>query len=173
MLLFVIASSSPPEWIIKNVMRWQPIVETYTDEYPYVTQELVLGVIAKESRGIPYVQDTALAYDDGWGAVGLMQIIPFSWRPERAWLKIPENNIQYGVLILNQVVREHGVRKGLAVYNCGLVGVEANRCGRFGGYTYADEIMNYWMPEFKRELITKELGDLWNRLFRHRRFYPL
>ena len=156
MLFTVAASSSPPAWVIENVIRWLPIVEEYTEEYPYVTKELVLAVIAQESLGIPNVEDTAIAYDDGRGAIGLMQIIPFSWRPPASWLSVPENNIYWGMRILNQVIRENGVRTGLAAYNCGLVKVEANACGSYGGYNYADKVLTYWMPAFEDELFTPE-----------------
>ena len=162
MLLLVSASTSPPppRWVINNVMRWLPIVETYIEEYPFVTKEVALAVIAQESLGIPNVHETELAYADGHNSIGLMQIVPFSWRPSSKWLSVPENNIYWGMRILNQVIQESGLRTGLARYNCGLVKLEQNKCGVAGGYAYADRVLNYWVPVFEFELTMREEIDV-------------
>jgi hypothetical protein len=52
------------------------------------------------------------------------------------------------------------IRKGLAYYNCGETRVDAQledgieRCGGYGGFTYADRVLGYWLP-----LMREALGD--------------
>jgi soluble lytic murein transglycosylase-like protein len=163
--LVLLISPLASQDVVNNVMQWQPEVEELC---PDLDTALVLGIIAQESRGEPYV-----VRDEGkYESVGLMQIMTFDWRPSRGWLMIPENNIQWGCSILRQLfAREnYTTEKVLAVYNCGEVRVEANRCGSNGGYAYADTVLQDWVPLFRLELLIQRLQKryhpMWMVLFR-------
>jgi len=106
-------------------------------------------VIAQESQGFPHVSDVT-----GSHAVGLMQIIPRSWTGTRTQLEQPAFNIYVGMRMLSAVLdqTDGNLRRTLALYNCGEVGLDAGRCGRYGGYAYADRIMDYWIPVFRVRL---------------------
>jgi soluble lytic murein transglycosylase-like protein len=140
MLLPFLLGASTPTSMIERVYRWQPLVE---EECPNEDPLLILSMIAQESGGNP---KAIREEGEDLASVGLMQIMTFWWRPPKSWLMIPENNVQYGCRILDQI--EGDIRYKLAVYNCGEVGVEANKCGAYGGYAYADRILNYWYPRF-------------------------
>lgn len=116
--------------------------------YPYLDLDpaLVLSVIATESQGFPDIVSK-----DGWGSVGLMQVIPRSWTGTEEWLKNPWNNLNAGMHMLDASIKEHGLRKGLAAYNCSLSSIEADKCAPYGGYAFADKVLSYyiffWQPE--------------------------
>jgi soluble lytic murein transglycosylase-like protein len=126
--------------------KWRGLVEQQCLD---LDPALVMAIIAQESRGNP----KAVRDEGHYQSVGLMQIMDFDWRPPASWLLKPENNIQWGCGILRQLFAREGytVEKVLAVYNCGEVGVKANRCGSMGGYAYADRILNHWKPLFDRK----------------------
>jgi soluble lytic murein transglycosylase-like protein len=54
------------------------------------------------------------------GAVGLTQIVPKIWSKEFDFTKInllnPEQNMQVGTSILSKLVKDHGIKNGLARY---------------------------------------------------------
>jgi hypothetical protein len=103
---------------------------------------LILAVMAQESACDPNMVST-----DGHGSVGLMQVIPRDWLG--ACLDEIPCNIYWGIWILDRSIDQHGLEKGLAVYNCSLEKVEADLCGPYGGMNYADKILNYWLPYFE------------------------
>ena len=140
---------SPPEWLIRNVIRWLPLVERWYSEFPELDPAWVLGMIAQESQGFPHVSDVT-----GSHAIGLMQIIPRSWTGTRTQLEQPAFNIYVAMRMLSAVLdqTDGNLRRTLALYNCGEVGLDAGRCGRYGGYAYADRIMDYWIPVFRVRL---------------------
>ncbi len=108
---------------------------------------------------------------DRVGSVGLCQIAPFPWRATQGELLNPSVNISFCMSILNQLmVRYHGdLRMSLAVFNCGEEGVANDRCGRYGGFKYADVVINHWLPIFRQELrkVANENHDLarWMELY--------
>ena len=138
----------PPAWLIWNVTRWMPLVERWAPDFPELEHALVLAVIAQESQGFPYAES-----DDGHSSVGLMQVIPRSWTGTREQLLDPAFNIFVGMRMLNATIRKAGnVRTALGAYNCGFVSLEADRCHAFGGYAYADRVLDHWLPVFRAEL---------------------
>jgi hypothetical protein len=76
--------------------------------------DLVASVIWKESRGISTVEGPT-------GAVGLMCVKPFPWRPSPEELRNPWTNVAAGTRTLAQVIRDGSgdVYYALAAYNGG------------------------------------------------------
>lgn len=145
LLLLLIISAIPTTayadaWTL--VPTWLDLVEE-TQQCDAIPTEIVLSIIHIESNGV----STAIteARNDVW-SVGLMQILAFDWRADRTWLAVPENNIIIGCEILAFVLEEENndMRRALARYNCGLVGLEKNGCG----LSYADEILNNLAPQY-------------------------
>jgi len=137
---------APPEWLIRNVIQWLPLVERWHPDFPGLDPAWVLGIIAQESQGFPHVSDVT-----GSHAIGLMQIIPRSWTGTRSQLEQPGFNLYVGMRMLSATLEqtEGNLRRALGAYNCGFVGLDAGRCGRYGGYAYADRILEYWVPVFR------------------------
>ena len=148
----------PPEWLVENVEAWrrfvQPVVAGLSS--PYLTESLVLAVIAQESQGI-----NGLTSDDGYSSVGLMQVIPRADLGTPEQLMDPTYNLWTGTAMLRQAIEqavEFGyddpVRYGLAAYNCGWKmdpitnQIAFKLCNRHGGLAYADKVLDYWMPYF-------------------------
>ena len=152
---------SPPEWLIRNVIRWLPLVERWYSEFPELDPAWVLGMIAQESQGFPHVSDVT-----GSHAIGLMQIIPRSWTGTRTQLQDPGFNLYVGMRMLSATLKQTDgdLRRSLGAYNCGFEKLDAGRCGRYGGYAYADRILDYWVPVFRIRLageaiIPDRVGD--------------
>lgn len=143
----------PPRWLIRNVVRWLPLIDRWSPEFPELEPALILAVIAQESQGFPYAEA-----DDGWGSVGLMQVIPRSWTGTREQLMQPEFNTYVGMRMLSAVLSKTGgdLRIALASYNCGGKGdgkrLSFKHCRPGGGLDYADRILGYWLPVFRRAL---------------------
>jgi hypothetical protein len=95
------------------VSRWERIVVRYAEERHF-DPDFVASVIWKESRGISTVQGPT-------GAVGLMCIKPFPWRPSAEALENPWTNVAAGTKTLAQVIRDGNgdVYYALAAYNGG------------------------------------------------------
>jgi len=140
---------SPPEWLIRNVIRWLPLVERWAPDFPELDPAWVLGVIAQESQGFPHVSDAT-----GSHAIGLMQIIPRSWTGTRTQLEQPGFNLYVGMRMFSATLKQTDgdLRRSLGAYNCGFEKLDAGRCGRYGGYAYADRIIGYWVPVFRMRL---------------------
>src|SRR3990167_6457673 len=140
---------APPEWLIRNVIQWLPLVERWHPDFPGLDPAWVLGIIAQESQGFPHVSDVT-----GSHAVGLMQIIPRSLTGTRTQLEQPGFNLYVGMRMLSATLKqtEGDLRRALGAYNCGFVGLDAGRCGRYGGYAYADWIIDYWVSVFRMRL---------------------
>jgi soluble lytic murein transglycosylase-like protein len=108
-----------------------------------------MAVIAQESQG-----DPKIVSEDG--GVGLMQIVPRPWLGTAEDLKNWDFNLNVGMSILSETLRENGgdVLLALALYNCSEAEVarsnkgKLSSCGRFGGYRYARRVLEYWCPAF-------------------------
>lgn len=136
---------------MRNVLHWESLAASASNRWPEVPQPLILAVIAAESGGNPRARSRA-------GAIGLMQIIPRSWIGTEAELFDPNYNVRAGTwhLSLSLQLADGDLRTALAYYNCGPARVEADRCGTYGGYIYADDVLDHWVPLFENALIVEQ-----------------
>lgn len=100
--------------------------------WPFLTNALVLGVIARESAGNRDVRDGAA------GEVGIMQVTPGAWTDyDRALqdpeiptfddTRTPEHNVRVGSWYLSNAIADMGsAREGLRAYNAGVYGARNN-----------------------------------------------
>lgn len=95
------------------VSRWENVVVRYAERRG-LDPDLVASVIWKESRG-----DSAAIGPTG--AIGLMCVKPFPWRPSAEELRNPWTNVAAGTTTLAQVIRDGNgdVYYALAAYNGG------------------------------------------------------
>jgi hypothetical protein len=143
------AEDPPPEWLIRNVERWLPLIHRWHPDFTDLDPAWILALIAQESQGDPF----AVA-DDLWKSTGLMQVGPRPWLATSEQLLNPAMNIYVGMKMLNDIFNQTNgnLRFALAAYNCGFEGVAKNFCGSYGGYKYADRIIDYWLPVFRDTL---------------------
>ncbi len=95
------------------VLRWENIIVRYA-QARRLDPDLVASVVWKESRGDATAEGPT-------GAVGLMCVKPFPWRPSAEELENPWTNVSAGTGTLGQVIRDgYGdVFYALAAYNGG------------------------------------------------------
>ena len=95
------------------VSRWEDIVVRYAERRG-LDPDFVASVIWKESRGISTVRGPT-------GAVGLMCVKPFPWRPSAEALENPWTNVAAGTRTLAHVIRDGNgdAFYALAAYNGG------------------------------------------------------
>lgn len=115
------------------VGRWEDIVVEY-GKRRQLDPDLVASVIWKESRGISTVEGPT-------GAVGLMCVKPFPWRPSPEELRNPWTNVAAGTRTLAQVIRDGSgdVYYALAAYNGGWDQIHLRVTRRYA----ADVLENY------------------------------
>ena len=115
------------------VRRWEDVVVEY-GKRRQLDPDLVASVIWKESRGISTVEGPT-------GAVGLMCVKPFPWRPSREELRNPWTNVAAGTRTLAQVIRDGSgdVYYALAAYNGGWDQIHLRVTRRYA----ADVLENY------------------------------
>lgn len=156
----VMLKSFDPAQVIRNTVRWTPLV-LRVDE-PYLNVPLILSVIAQESRGI-----NGQTSADGWYSVGLMQVIPRPHLGTAQQLMEPHINIWVGTRMLSETIEkaialgyDEPVLIGLAAYNCGWKEwplsdtISFKFCGRHGGINYAIRVLEYWCPYFSEDAST-------------------
>lgn len=111
--------------------------------------------MAQESQGNPNAEA-----DDAWGSTGLMQVGPRPWIGTREQLRNPSYNVYKGMDLLADTLRQsEDIRHALAGYNCGLKRLAEGLCGRYGGWAYADKVLDYWLPVFRAELVVRAGED--------------
>lgn len=95
------------------VLRWEHIIVRYAD-LRGLDPDLVASVVWKESRGVATVEGPT-------GAVGLMCVKPFPWRPSAEELVNPWTNVSAGTGTLAHILEDgYGdVYYALAAYNGG------------------------------------------------------
>jgi len=93
------------------VSRWEPIIVEYAQQRS-LDPDLIAAVIWKESLGRPRERGPA-------GAVGLMGLMPFDWRPSPEELKNPWTNLFWGARALAHTIRDGNgdLYYALAAYN--------------------------------------------------------
>lgn len=138
--------------MVVNICRWHnysPIIADWNNEKENLDRQLeeilILAIMAQESNCDPFT-------DDGV-SVGVMAVTP---RPDwwtREQLFNVRINIYAGMNILaNTIEQADGdIRTALAAYNCGWESLNAGKCLSFGGYAYADRVLNFWLPRFQGE----------------------
>lgn len=115
------------------VTRWEHIVLHYAEQRR-IDPDLVASVIWKESRGIETVVGPT-------GAIGLMCVKPFPWRPSADALRDPWTNVAAGTGTLAQIIRDGNgdVYYALAAYNGGWDKIHRRVTNRYA----ADVLQNY------------------------------
>jgi hypothetical protein len=105
-------SNLSPYWNA-SIQRWEPLILQYAQERN-LDPDLVAAVIWKESLGRAWERSYA-------GAVGLMGIMPFEWRPSAEELENPWTNIAWGARALAHTIRDGkgDLYYALAAYNGG------------------------------------------------------
>ncbi len=95
------------------IRRWDHLVVEYAHRRR-IDPDLVASVVWKESRGDPAAVGPT-------GAIGLMCVKPFAWRPSAAELENPSTNVASGTGIMQQVIEDGkgDVYYALAAYNGG------------------------------------------------------
>ncbi|MEA3339353.1 MAG: lytic transglycosylase domain-containing protein [Chloroflexota bacterium] len=93
------------------VARWEPII-LQEAERRNLDPDLIAALIWKESQGRSTVEGPA-------GAVGLMMVMPFSWRPSPEELVNPWTNMFWGARVLATVIQDGrgDLYYSLAAYN--------------------------------------------------------
>ena len=126
---------------------WPPMIEQWRGMIEQaavrrsIDPALIAAIIWTESGGMP----DAVRHEPSFGvsSYGLMQIASFDWRPVPELLLDPAFNVEFGARMLAQIIglADGDMRLALAAYNCGFEGVRVNRCGKWGGYVYADKVL--------------------------------
>ena len=113
-----------PYWV-GAVSRWEPIIVHYAQQRG-LDPNLVAAVIWKESRGRPTSRGPA-------GAVGLMMVMPFAWRPSPEELENPWTNLFWGARALAHTIRDGNgdLYYALAAYNGSWEKVERESTRRY------------------------------------------
>jgi len=93
------------------IRRWEPIIQQEADRRQ-LDADLVAAVIWQESRGRETARGPA-------GAVGLMMVMPFEWRPTADKLENPWTNLFWGSRALAHTTRDGrgDLFYSLAAYN--------------------------------------------------------
>lgn len=116
-----------------DVSRWEPIVLQYAQQRN-VDPDLIASVIWKESLGRPRERGPA-------GAVGLMGVMPFEWRPSAEELKHPWTNLFWGTRALAHTTRDGDgdLYYSLAAYNGGW-----GKSHQASTRRYATDVLNHY-----------------------------
>lgn len=95
------------------VTRWEHVIAQYAQQR-HLDPDLVASVIWKESFGRAAARGPT-------GAVGLMGLKPFEWRPSAEELENPWTNLAWGARALAQIIRDGNgdLYYSLAAYNGG------------------------------------------------------
>ena len=168
------------------VEHWYGWVERYRDlGYHDIPAEIILSIIMQESRGSPRARgaageigimqvlpDTVMpgrpsvpvlkqSSKNLYHGIGILQM--YTWEgaylfieatPEYRTLKYVEYPLAVDFLWWSS--REG--RSALGMYQCGPGGLRSGYCGRYGGYVYAESILECWVP-WVRKIIDPEVLD--------------
>ena len=99
-----------PYWS-SAVSQWEHIIHQEAQRRQ-LDPDLIAALIWKESLGRPAARGPK-------GAVGLMMLMPFAWRPSAEELKNPSTNVFWGARTLAQIIRDGDgdLYYSLAAYN--------------------------------------------------------
>ena len=109
------------------VSRWGGIIRQEAQRRQ-LDPDLIAAVIWKESLGRPAARGPQ-------GAVGLMMLMPFAWRPSVEELKNPWTNVFWGARTLSQIIRdgEGDLYYSLAAYNGSWEKIHRGATRRYAG----------------------------------------
>jgi len=132
-------SGSPPDepalspywW--PAVSRWEPLILRYAQQRN-LDPDLIASVIWKESLGRSTSRGPA-------GAIGLMGLMPFDWRPSAKELENPWTNLFWGARALAHTIRDGkgDLYYSLAAYNGGWEQIHLGVTRR-----YATDVLNHY-----------------------------
>lgn len=96
-----------------KISRWVDLIAANASARG-LDPNLVCSIMFEESKGDPNIVSPA-------GAVGLLQVMPFPWRPSAEALKDPAINLNAGTKTLSEVIRQSQGRLHIALmaYNSG------------------------------------------------------
>lgn len=125
-------SGLSPYWS-PNVIRWESFILSAAEERN-LDPDLIAAVIWKESLGRAWERGPV-------GAVGLMGVMPFDWRPSEEELENPWTNVAWGARALAYTIRDGkgDLYYALAAYNGGWGQVHL-RVTR----SYAADVLNHY-----------------------------
>jgi soluble lytic murein transglycosylase-like protein len=137
--------------IVANIcQKYRPVVEIWEEDFPDIDPDVVLAMMAQESHCDKKATDGV--------SIGLMQIIPRYWTLKEKYLWDPKWNIWQGMQMLNSNLHNEkenptgSLRRALAAYNCGWTSLNKGECLSFGGYAYADRVLEHWLPYFSETI---------------------
>ncbi len=149
----------------KIIQQWSSEIASQAKVYG-LDPDFIAAVIREESNGDPRVISRV-------GAVGLMGVMPASpgleWRPSADELIDPETNLDWGVAILSEVVRQSGgdLYSALAAYSGGWDQVNS-RVPR----NYAASVLDYYgRAVVARNGISPDIATQWTVAIKFRRGY--
>jgi len=121
-----------PYWHLA-VSRWESTILQYAQQRN-LDPDLIASVIWKESLGRPTSRGPA-------GAVGLMGVMPFDWRPSVEELQNPWTNVAWGARALAHTIRDGkgDLYYSLAAYNGGWEQTHLRVTRR-----YAADVLNHY-----------------------------
>jgi hypothetical protein len=113
------------------VSQWEPVIVHFAAERS-LDPDFIAAIIWKESKGDPQAHSIV-------GAVGLMQLMPSSWRPSPEALEDPWINLSWGARAIAQTIRDGNgdLYYSLAAYNGGWKQIHLRVTRR-----YATEVMD-------------------------------
>lgn len=96
-----------------KISRWSDMIIANA-EARGLDPNLICSIMFEESKGDPTIVSPA-------GAIGLLQVMPFPWRPSAELLKDPSVNLTAGTKTLSEVIRQAQGRLHIALmaYNSG------------------------------------------------------
>jgi soluble lytic murein transglycosylase-like protein len=111
-----------PSPTLNGISRWQPIIADAASTFA-LPESWVAAVMAKESSGRTVMNGKPIT--SSAGAMGLMQVMPGTYRDLRKQLRLgsdphaPRDNILAGTAYLRQMYRRYGYPAMFAAYNAG------------------------------------------------------
>lgn len=136
--------------VVSRCLTWLPLVIRWNGEFPELGPDIILSVMAQESG-------CDSGADDGF-SIGLMAVTPQDWTASREDLFDPDLNVYIGMWMLHGALGNeahnpaHNLRRAMAAYNCGWTSLDAGLCFDFGGFAYADRILEFWHPRVMERL---------------------
>lgn len=115
------------------ITRWEPILVHYAERWR-LDPNFVAAVIWKESLGRSGTRSPA-------GAVGLMGVMPFPWRPSAEELENPWTNVHWGSRALAQTI---GDGKGDLYYSLAAYNGSWEKVGQDNTRRYAASVLDLY-----------------------------